>query len=135
MTAVLSEGLRNYLDSRAFVTLATISPDGRPHLTVVWVLREGDDLLFSTTATRLQGRNMARDPRVTVMVNPPDQPYVYAEIHGTATVTPDPDKTLPDRLSIKYTGRSYATFNPASKDDPAERVIVRVSPTKITGRL
>ncbi|MTE19778.1 TIGR03618 family F420-dependent PPOX class oxidoreductase [Streptomyces sp. TRM43335] len=135
MTAALSEKLRKYLDeSRVFATVATVMPDGRPHLTVVWIKRDGDDLVFSTTADRLQGRNIARDARVTVLVNPPDDPYVYAEVRGTATITPDPGADLVNELSLKYTGQDYATFNPASKDD-GERIIVRVTPERVTGRL
>ncbi|MER5217434.1 PPOX class F420-dependent oxidoreductase [Streptomyces sp. NPDC002838] len=135
MAAELSDELKKYLDdSRVFATVATVSPDGQPHLTVVWIKRDGDDLLFSTTVNRLQGKNVARDSRVTVMINPPENPYTYAEIRGTATVTPDPARELPDELSRKYTGQDYATFNPASKSD-GERIVVRVTPTKITGRL
>lgn len=135
MAAELSDDLKKYLDdSRVFATVATVSPDGRPHLTIVWIKRDGNDLLFSTTVDRLQGKNIARDPRVTVMINPPESPYTYAEIRGTATITPDPARDLPNELSRKYTGQEYATFNPSSKDD-GERIVVRITPTKVTGRL
>ncbi|MEV4127016.1 PPOX class F420-dependent oxidoreductase [Nocardia sp. NPDC049707] len=134
-TAVLSEDLKKYLDeSKVFATAATIGPNGQPHLTVIWLERDGDDLLFSTTVDRQQGKNLARDPRITVMINPPDNPYVYAEIRGTATITPDPDQTLPDKLSQRYTGLPYVEFNPASVND-GPRVIVRVTPRKVAGRL
>lgn len=134
-TAVLSDDLKKYLDeSNVFATVATVGANGQPHLTVIWVKRDGDDLLFSTTVERQQAKNLTRDPRVTVLINPPENPYVYAEIRGTATLTPDPDKTLPDELALKYTGKNYADFNPASAED-AERVIVRVTPRKVAGRL
>lgn len=134
MPAELSDEVKKYIDdSRVYATVATVLPDGQPHLTVVWIKRDGDDLLFSTTVDRLQGKNIARDPRVTVMINPPENPYGYAAIRGTATITPDPARELPDELALKYTGQAYATFNPASKND-AERVVVRITPTKITGR-
>nr|WP_206313558.1 PPOX class F420-dependent oxidoreductase [Streptomyces coryli] len=121
-------------DTNAFATVATLQPDGRAHLTVVWITREGDDLLFSTTATRQQGRNAARDERVTVLIQPPDSPYAYAEVRGTATVTPDTDHTFVNQVARKFTGKDYADFNPASVSD-GERVIVRVTPDKVTGRL
>ncbi|MFE2093484.1 PPOX class F420-dependent oxidoreductase [Streptomyces sp. NPDC059460] len=127
--------MKKYIDeSRAFATAATILPDGRPHLTVVWLKRDGDDLVFSTTVDRVQGRNLARDPRVTVMINPPEDPYKYAAVRGTATLTPDTTKEILDELSQKYTGRNYADFNPASVDD-GDRILVRVTPVKVTGRL
>ncbi|NSC25011.1 PPOX class F420-dependent oxidoreductase [Streptomyces albus subsp. chlorinus] len=135
MATGLSDDLKKYLDDeRVFATVATLMPDGRPHQTVVWVLRDGDDLLFSTTVDRRQGKNLARDPRVSVMLNPPENPYVYAEIQGTATLTPDPDHTLLNAVSRKYTGKDYADFNPASRDD-GERVTVRVTAQRVTGRL
>ncbi|WP_280212440.1 PPOX class F420-dependent oxidoreductase [Nocardia cyriacigeorgica] len=134
-TAVLSDDLKKYLDEeRVYATVATVGKDGHPHLTVVWLERDGEDLIFSTTVGRVQGRNVMRDPRVTVMINPPDRPFVYAEIKGSATVTPDPERALPDKLALKYTGKTYREFNPASVHD-AERIIVRVTPDKVVGRL
>jgi PPOX class probable F420-dependent enzyme len=135
MTTAFSENLIKLLDeSPVFATLATIGRDGQPHLTVIWLERDGDELVYSTTVDRQQYKNIVRDPRVTLMIVPPADPYVYAEVRGTVTVTPDTDRELPDRLSHKYTGKPYAEFNPASVND-AERVIVRVTPTAVRGRL
>jgi PPOX class probable F420-dependent enzyme len=134
VAVALPEDVKQYVDdARVFATLATILPDGRPHLTVVWVKRDGDDLLVSTTANRQQGKNMARDPRVTLVVSAPDNPYLYVEIRGNVSLTPDPGRELPDELSRKYTGQDYLTFNPASVNDAA-RLIARITPVKITGQ-
>ncbi|MFI9510125.1 PPOX class F420-dependent oxidoreductase [Nocardia sp. NPDC052566] len=134
-TAALSDDLKKYLDeSKVFATVATVGPNGQPHLTVIWLKRDGDDLLFSSTVTRQQAKNIARDPRVTVMINPPENPYVYAEIRGIATVTADPERALPNELSRRYTGQAYLDFNPASIND-SDRIIIRVTPRKIAGRL
>jgi len=136
MTTALSDSLKQHLDDeKVFATVATISPDGRPHLTVVWLKRDGDDIVFSTTVDRLQGRNILRDPRVTIGIIPPGNPYTYAEIRGTATTTPDPTRALPDELSRKYTGQDYAIGNPAAEDDHDRRIIVRVTPDKVVSRI
>jgi PPOX class probable F420-dependent enzyme len=130
----LPNDVKQYLDDgRVFATLATVMPDGRPHLTIVWVKRDGDDLLVSTTVDRQQGKNMMRDPRVSLIVSAPDNPYLYAEIRGNVSLTPDPAGELPDELSRKYTGQDYLTFNPASVNDSA-RLIARITPEKITGQ-
>ncbi|MFF7633266.1 PPOX class F420-dependent oxidoreductase [Kitasatospora sp. NPDC008050] len=135
MSAALSDDLKKYLDDQlAFVTVATIQPDGSSQLSVTWVLRDGDDLLISTTVGRRKEKNLRRDPRITVMINPADAPYTYAEVRGTVTMTTEGGQELIDTLSRKYTGKNYADFNPASKDD-AERVVVRVSPRKVVGSL
>ncbi|GAA2810845.1 PPOX class F420-dependent oxidoreductase [Saccharopolyspora taberi] len=135
MAAGLSDDLKNYLDeSRAFPTVATLLPDGHPHLTVVWIMRDGEDLLFSTTTDRQQGRNLARDPRVTVMINPAEDPYKYAAVRGIATVTPDTGLEVVNAISLKYTGKLYADLAPDSVDAD-RRIAVRVTPFRVTGRL
>ncbi len=134
MAVALPDDVKQYVDDpRVFATLATILPDGQPHLTVVWVKRDGDDLLVSTTLDRQQGKNMVKDPRVTLIISAPDNPYLYAEIRGTVSLTPDPARELPDELSRKYTGQDYLTFNPASVNDGA-RLIARITPAKVTGQ-
>ncbi|MFI5617973.1 PPOX class F420-dependent oxidoreductase [Streptomyces sp. NPDC051567] len=135
MPAELSDKLKSLLDDRpVFATVATVQPDGSPQLSVVWVTRDGDDLLFSTTVGRRKELNLRRDPRVSVIINPSDAPYTYAEVRGTADLTTEGGQELIDVLSRKYTGKDYADFNPASKDD-ADRVVVRVTPRKVVGAL
>ncbi|MER5514661.1 PPOX class F420-dependent oxidoreductase [Streptomyces sp. NPDC002763] len=132
MSAALSDDLKSLLDTPVFVTLGTIQSDGSPQLSPVWVKRDGDDLLISTTVGRQKERNMRRDPRVTVLFQPFDAPYTYAEIRGTAELTTEGGQELIDELSRKYTGKDYADFNPAAGED-AQRVVVRVIPRKIIG--
>ncbi|MFF1355668.1 PPOX class F420-dependent oxidoreductase [Streptomyces sp. NPDC058297] len=134
MTAQLSDELKALLDTPVFITVATIQPDGSPQVSPVWVKRDGDDVLFSTTVDRRKEKNLRRDPRVTVVVQPADNPYAYAEIRGTADLTAEGGQELIDELSLKYTGKKYAEFNPRSADD-AERVVVRITPRKVVGRV
>ncbi|MFJ1749249.1 PPOX class F420-dependent oxidoreductase [Streptomyces sp. NPDC088116] len=134
MTAALSEQLKEVLDGPVFVNIATIQPDGSPQVSPVWAKRDGDDVLISTTVGRRKERNLRRDPRVTVVVQPADAPYTYGEIRGAATLTTEGGQELIDELSLKYTGKPYAEFNPASGED-AERVVVRITPRKVVGSL
>ncbi|MCM2412630.1 MULTISPECIES: PPOX class F420-dependent oxidoreductase [unclassified Streptomyces] len=134
MTAALSAELKSLLDTPVFVTVATIQPDGSPQVSPVWVKRDGEDVLISTTTGRRKEQNIARDPRVSVVLQPFAAPYTYAEIRGTATLTTEGGQELIDELSLKYTGKKYAEFNPASGEDD-ERVVVRITPRKVVGRL
>ncbi|AQT70588.1 MULTISPECIES: PPOX class F420-dependent oxidoreductase [Streptomyces] len=135
MSAALSDDLKRIIDdSPMFATVATIQPDGSPQLSVTWLMRDGDDLLISTTEGRRKEQNLRRDPRITVMINPPDAPYTYAEVRGTAELTTEGGQELINELSRKYTGKDYRDFNPASVDD-ATRVVVRVSPRKVVGSI
>ncbi|MEV0371082.1 PPOX class F420-dependent oxidoreductase [Streptomyces sp. NPDC050636] len=134
MTATLSDALKKLLDTPVFVTVATIQPDGSPQVSPVWVKRDGDDLLISTTVDRRKAANLRRDPRVSVVVQPFDHPYTYAEIRGSASFTTEGGQELINELSHKYTGKPYAEFNPASQQD-AERLVVRITPRKVVGSL
>ncbi|MEU4125357.1 MULTISPECIES: PPOX class F420-dependent oxidoreductase [Streptomyces] len=135
MSAALSDDLKRLIDdSPVFATVATIQPDGSPQLSVTWLLRDGDQLLISTTEGRRKEQNLRRDPRITVMINPHDAPYTYAEVRGTAELTTEGGQELINELSRKYTGKDYRDFNPASVDD-APRVVVRVVPRKVVGSI
>ncbi|MFI0818915.1 PPOX class F420-dependent oxidoreductase [Streptomyces sp. NPDC021098] len=134
MATTLSDDLKRVLDTRVFVIVGTTQPDGSPQLSPVWVKRDGDELLFSTTMGRRKQKNIDRDPRVTVLVQPADAPYTYAEIRGTASYTTEGGQALIDDLSQKYAGKKYADFNPASAQDD-ERIVVRITPRKVVGSL
>jgi PPOX class probable F420-dependent enzyme len=93
---------------------------------VVWILREGDTVAFSTTAGRRKARNLARDPRISVSVFDTANPYHSVEIRGTAELAEDPGRSLPKALSRKYLGE-----DPPPEPDEVVRLIVRVTPDKV----
>jgi PPOX class probable F420-dependent enzyme len=121
----LPERARELIDGPNFATVTTIQPDGAPQASVVWVKRDGDDVLFSTVKHRRKARNLVADPRTSLVIYETANPYEYLEIRGTATITDDPDGALIEELSQKYTGESF-------QDAPGnQRVIVRVSPSHV----
>ncbi|MET9972570.1 PPOX class F420-dependent oxidoreductase, partial [Streptomyces sp. NPDC006356] len=61
---------------RAFVSrgtrtakLSTVRADGSPHVTPIWFVLDGDDLVFTTGKSSVKGRNLARDGRVALCVD------------------------------------------------------------------
>lgn len=132
MPTALPDTLQTLIDGPAFATVATVQPDGSPQLSVVWVKRDGHDILFSTLEGRRKHLNIVRDPRVTLLVNPADAPYTYGEVRGTATFTTEGGWELIDELSRKYTGQGYDEFGHDEEGDV--RIVVRISPRKVVGR-
>jgi PPOX class probable F420-dependent enzyme len=123
--AELPEKARELFDGRNHATVATIDPDGRPQSSVVWARTDGDDVLFSTIKGRRKYANLTRDPRLSMLVYDPADPYTYAEIRGTAVLSDDPDAELIEELAVKYTSQSFG-------QRPGERrVIVRVTPDRV----
>jgi PPOX class probable F420-dependent enzyme len=108
--ARLPDKVRTLFDGRNFAVLSTLEPDGKPHSTVVWVQRDGDDLLFALPKSRRKTANLHRDPRAAVVIFDPASPYDSVQVQGTASIEDDPDGTLIDELSHKYTGGPYPGF-------------------------
>ena len=110
--------------------LTTLFADGSPQSTPLWFLLEGDDILFSTTAGKQKLRNIARDPRATFAVYNPTNDMSYVEVRGTIVVTDDPTANTRDRIVQKHGYADGSAF-----DAPGtQRLTLRLSPTKITGR-
>jgi PPOX class probable F420-dependent enzyme len=124
----LSDGTIRLVDGKNYAVLATVNPDGSPQTSVVWVGRDGGDLLFSTVQGRVKHRNMVRDPRVSLSVIDSADPENYVELRGRVTLGPDPGRALDTQLSWKYDGRDPDPDRPG-----AVRVVVRMEVEKATG--
>ncbi|WP_232662002.1 PPOX class F420-dependent oxidoreductase [Pseudonocardia sp. TRM90224] len=130
MTIALSPDVRALIDGRNFATVATLDRDGGPQTSIVWVGLDDGALVFSATEDRLKVRNLRRDPRMSVSVADAANPYRHTQLRGTATIIPDPDKTLSKLLSHKYLGQ-----DPPPEGSEVERVIVRLDVHKVAGNV
>lgn len=119
---------RGWFDAAEFATIATILPSGQPHQSVVWIERDGDDILVSTVRGRRKHLNIERDPRVSLLVYPRDNPYSYVEIRGTVSMTEEGGRELIDRLCHRYTGADRYTMDDGTDN---VRVVVRIRPEKV----
>jgi PPOX class probable F420-dependent enzyme len=126
----LSEAALRLVDGKNYAVLATVNPDGSPQTSVVWVGRDGDDLLFSTVEGRVKHRNMRRDPRVSVTVIDSSDPENYVELRGRVSITPDVGRRVDTQLSWKYDGKDPGEDRPG-----AVRVIVRMVVKRPPGTL
>ncbi|TCC57587.1 PPOX class F420-dependent oxidoreductase [Kribbella pittospori] len=126
----LNEIAQALIDGDNPAVLATTNADGSPQTSVVWVGRDGDDVLISTGQGRKKDRNVRRDPRVSVIVIDKDEPLRYVEIRGTAAVSADVDRELAQRLAEKYQGEGAGK---AFADLPPEmiRIVIRITAEKV----
>ena len=74
-----------------FATLGTVGPDGRPQLSEVWFLADGDTVAVSLNTTRQKTKNLLANPAVSLFLLDLAVPYRYLEIRGDAEITPDDD--------------------------------------------
>jgi PPOX class probable F420-dependent enzyme len=122
----LNDSARDVIDGAHVAMLATSNRDGRPQSSVIFIKRDGDTVLFSTIKGRLKTRNMARDPRVSLVVVEKNNAGRYVEIRGTVDITDDPNKTLLYDMYDRYMGGA----TPPPEPD-AHRLIVRITPDQL----
>jgi PPOX class probable F420-dependent enzyme len=131
---ILNKAVRYILDGPHLSVLATTDADGKPQTSVIFVKRDGDDILFSTIKGRRKTINMGREARVNLLLHglPVDRPNYagdgpnYATISGTVELTDDPNGAFHQEMyDIHMDG---ATPPP---EPGAQRVIVRIVPQRI----
>ncbi len=116
---------RDLLDGQ-FATLATVGPDGRPQLSEVWFLADGDTVRLSLNTSRQKTKNLLANPAACLFLLDLQVPYRYLEIRGDAEVAPDDDYSFADRVGAKY-GADLR-----DRDKPGEgRVVVTIKPARV----
>lgn len=97
----LPENVKTEIDKKVFVHLATLMPDGSPQISVVWVERDGDKILFSSAEGRVKTDNIRRDNRVALSFTTEDD-YRNIVMRGRVTHFEPDGWWLIDRLAKKY---------------------------------
>ena len=123
-----------YLDlfkgKKAFANLGTLMPDGQPQVTPVWFDFDGENLIFNSARGRQKDRNVRRDPRVSLSIVDPENPYRYVEVRGRVTnITQEGADDSINKLAKKYLGVDKYPYA-----QPGEvRVIYVVRPEHVHG--
>jgi len=106
--------------------------DGTPHVTPIWFVLDGDDLLFNTARDSVKGRALARDPRVSVCVDDQVPPFSYVQIQAEAALIDDLDEMRRWAAAIggRYMGAARAEEFGARNAVPTE-YLVRARVTKV----
>ena len=92
-------------EKKAFAFLGTLMPDGSPQVTPVWVMYEEPYVMINSARGRVKDENMERDPRVSIAVHDPDNPYRYVGIQGRVVKTSEATgRQVINQLAMKYQG-------------------------------
>jgi hypothetical protein len=128
-------------DVRTFLTelpartakLATVRPDGRPHLAPVWYdVDEDGSLVFNTGESTVKGRNIRREPRVSLCVDDDRPPFSFVVVEGVASLSDDLEEVRrwAARLGGRYMGAERAEEY-GDRNGVAGELLVRVRPERI----
>jgi PPOX class probable F420-dependent enzyme len=130
MPAEIPEKFRDLFRKRAFAHLATLMPDGQPQVSPVWIDFDGRYVVFNTARDRQKDRNLRRDPRVSLSILDPENPYRYLEVRGrVAEITEEGADAHIDRLAKKYLDLDKYPYRQAGE----VRVMFKIAPEHATG--
>ena len=129
MSAEIPEQYRDLFDKKAFSSLATIMPNGQPQVTPVWCDFDGSHVIINSAKGRRKDRNMRSDPRVSLSISDPDNPYRYLEVRGAVVeITEDGADEHIDRMAKKYMGVDKYPYR-----QPGEvRVVYKIEPQRFS---
>ena len=125
--AALTEQARSFLQRPFVGEVTTLRSDGSPHTTVVWVDVDTDEVIFNTAVGRAKERHLRNDPRISLIVVDPENPYRWVSVSGKAELdTTGADDEI-DKLAKKYLGQDeYPWRNPEET-----RINVRIRPEHV----
>ncbi len=119
-----------YLDltkKKAFAQLATLMPDGTPHVSPVWFEYDGKNIVINSAKGRVKDKNMRRDPRVGLDIVDPENPYRHLSIRGRVVeITEKGSDDHIDKLAKNYLGLDTYPNRKAGE----VRVIYKIEPER-----
>ena len=133
MSAISDPDVRDFLTQGTRTgKLGYLSSSGRPLVTPIWFILEGDSLVFNTGAATAKGRALALDPRATLCVDLEEPPYAFVQVQGEAELSEDPAELLRTATAIaaRYVRAEQAEQFGRRNAVPGE-LVVRLRPTRV----
>ncbi len=123
MGATIPPEARDLVESDVPAVVSYRDAAGRILSWPLWVEVVGGRLVFSADQGSRKAAHLRRDPEVGVLFQDRDDPERYLSVSGRVVdVHVDPDMTMIDRLSMRYSGRPYEI-----RDVPREVYVVEIS--------
>ncbi|MDQ4148801.1 MAG: PPOX class F420-dependent oxidoreductase [Actinomycetota bacterium] len=127
---MLAKEQKEILKKPNIAHIATVDPDGTPHVTPVWVdvSDEEDVILVNTAEGRKKVRNIRRNPHVALDVVDQENPYEMLSLQGEVIeMTAEGADEHINSLAKKYLGQDEYPFR-----QPGEkRLLLKIRPEKV----
>jgi PPOX class probable F420-dependent enzyme len=123
-----------FLAASRTATLATLGPDGLPHLVAMWFAVLDGTLWFETKAKSQKAVNLRRDDRLTCLVEDGDTYDTLrgVSIEGRGVLVDDPEQIFRVGVNVfeRYHGPYSAELRPAVEQLMRKRVLIRLDPRR-----
>ncbi len=129
------EEVAAFVERSRAATMATVGPDGTPHLVAMWYAVIDGEIWFETKAASQKVVNLRRNPRISVMLEAGE---TYDQLRGVAfegdaVISEDPDDLWAVGVSVweRYTGPYSEEMRPFVEVMLRKRVAVRVKVSRV----
>lgn len=114
--------------------LATASTVGAPHVTPVWFVLDGDELVFTTHEGTVKGRHLRANPRAALTVDDDEYPYHFVAVRGAVSLSVRDDDLVAwaTRIATRYVPRERAEEY-GRRNAVAGEMLCRLKIVRITG--
>jgi len=115
---------------------AVVRKDGRPHVTPIWFVLDGEDVVFNTWHESVKGTCLQRDPRLSLCVDEETPPYAFVMVEGVVDISRDPDQLyeFARRIAARYMGPDRAEEY-GRRNSVEGELLVRLMPEKIVAKM
>ena len=115
----------------SFVT--TMREDGTPHVTPVWHLVDGDEVVIAVARETVKARNVQANPNVALCIAADQRPQPWVLINGTARLSEERVEEIVRTVAFHYLGEEEG--GPYLEDilPKMDFVIMRITPDRIIG--
>ncbi len=127
------EDVEKFLREPRIADLATVRPDGAPHVAPVWYHYDGDSVKIVADPKAVKLRNIDRDPRVVLSVATQDEPYRYVIVRGTAERSDEDPWKLVRVMALNYKGEAESSDYAARLRKKMSLCAIIVTPSRIIG--
>ena len=124
-----------FLEEQRVANIATIGPNGMPHLVAMWFAVVDGDVWFETKAKSQKVVNLRRDNRISCLV---EAGHTYdtlrgVELEGTAEIIDDPDAIWEVGKSVweRYNGPYSEEVKPLVEMMLNKRVAVKINAARV----
>ncbi len=129
MSKAIPDSHLDILKKPSFAHLATLMPDGAPQSSPVWVDFSQGRVIVNSTQGRIKDQNMRTDPRVSLSITDPDNPYRGILLRGRVIeITTEGADDHIDAMAKKYLNQDRYPFR-----QPGEvRVLYYIEPDRVS---
>lgn len=128
---ILNRTVRRFLREPRTARLATIGPDGYPHVVPIWFMLDGDDIIFGSDRSDRKVRNALANPKGAVVIGgEPAADEAGYMIQGKLSIEHDPSHAMLRKMLSRYETKEEAERLAAEWSD-SDMIVIRLRPHSV----